>query len=266
MGQKAEAATKRSVRPPTRAVLDAYEAAAREGMVAVGSDRVVFGWNPAAERLLGRRRTEAIGSDIFKSILVHHREEFEIALKTALSGEPVTSRELEMIRSDGMPVPVAICVQPVLGEDGEVTSCVIVIEDTTEKRLAQATLADIESRVRESEEMAGIGSWLWDVRTGTVQWSVQFHHLHGVDPLCFDGTLEAHLACLVPSDRDRIRRAMESAVSANEALRAEYQVELPEGRERTVMVLAQPTVGAAGEAVGLRGIGQEVQPGQAQRP
>ena len=258
--QKAEAVTKHPVRPPTSAVLDAFETAAREAMVAVGSDRVVFAWNDAAERLLGRRRTEAIGSDISELIRIHGREDFEIAIKTALLGEPVTSREMEMIRLDGMPVPVSVCVQPVLGGEGEVKGCVLAIEDTTEKRLAQATLAEIESRVRESEKMAGIGSWLWDVRTGSVQWSVEFHHIHGVDPLSFEGTLDAHLALLVPSDRARVRREMEAAVSANEAFRAEYQVELPNGQKRTVMVLAQPTVGATREVVGLRGIGQEVKP------
>ena len=27
------------------------------------------------------------------------------------------------------------------------------------------------------------GSWLWDVRTGTVQWSTEFHRIHDLDPL-----------------------------------------------------------------------------------
>ena len=47
--------------------------------------------------------------------------------------------------------------------------------------------------MEEGEALAHIGSWLWDLRTGAVQWSAEFHRIHGVDPLDFDGTFESHL-------------------------------------------------------------------------
>ena len=81
-------------------------------------------------------------------------------------------------------------------------AAVLIGRDITEQRLAQASLAEVEARVRESEALANVGSWLWDLRTGTVQWSDEFHRIHGVDPLDFDGTLEAHLA-LDPPRRSR---------------------------------------------------------------
>jgi PAS domain-containing protein len=82
---------------------------------------------------------------------------------------------------------------------------VIVARDIPEQRLAQASLAEIETRVRESEALASVGSWLWDRRTGAVQWSDEFHSIHGVEPLDFDGTIEAHLRTIHPDDRDRVR-------------------------------------------------------------
>jgi PAS domain-containing protein len=85
---------------------------------------------------------------------------------------------------------------------------VVIARDVTEQHLAQATLAEIDARMEEGEALAHIGSWLWDLRTGAVQWSAEFHRIHGVDPLDFDGTFESHLGLIHPEDRDRVRAAM----------------------------------------------------------
>ena len=65
-------------------------------------------------------------------------------------------------------------------------------------RLAQATLAEVEARLRGGEAQVHVGRWLWDVGTGAVQWSDELHRIHGVDPLDFAGTLDAHVACVAP--------------------------------------------------------------------
>lgn len=68
---------------------------------------------------------------------------------------------------------------------------VAVVRDITEQRLARAILAEVEFRLREGEALSHIGSWLWDLRTGAVQWSTEFHRIHGVDPFDFDGTFDS---------------------------------------------------------------------------
>ena len=82
---------------------------------------------------------------------------------------------------------------------------VSVAHDLTEQRLAQASLAEVEARRREGEAQAHVGRWLWDIGTGAVQWSDELHRIHGVDPLEFAGTLDAHLACVHDDDRARVR-------------------------------------------------------------
>ena len=85
---------------------------------------------------------------------------------------------------------------------GAFIGAVGVAQDLTETRLAQAALAEVEAALPGREALAHVGRWLWDVGTDAVQWSDELHRIHGVDPLDFDGTLDAHLAWSHPDDRD----------------------------------------------------------------
>jgi PAS domain S-box-containing protein len=135
---------------------------------------------------------------------------------------------------------------------------VVVVRDVTEQHLAQAALAEAERRLEEGEALAHVGTWLWDVRTSAVQWSTEFHRIHALDPLQFDGTLESHLAVVHPEDRARVRQEMEQSVASGHSFQAEYRIVRPDGEQRLIRARAQPAMGSDGTAVGLRGSGQDV--------
>ena len=132
------------------------------------------------------------------------------------------------------------------------------VRDITEQRLAQAMLAEAEARLRESEALAHVGRWQWDVATNAVQWSDEFHRIHGVDPLDFDGTFDAHLACVHQADRARVHAAIERSVVTGRAAHEEYRIVRPDGEIRWIDTRAEPTIDSAGDVVALRGIGQDV--------
>jgi PAS domain-containing protein len=139
----------------------------------------------------------------------------------------------------------------------------MVARDVTEQRLSQATLAEIDVRLEEGEALSHVGSWLWDVRTGAVQWSLEFHRTHDIDPLEFAGTFEAYMDLIAPEDRDTVRAAMTQSVQESRPLDLEYRTLDADHKPRVIRVVANPTVGSDGMVVGLRGIGQDVtdQPG-----
>ena len=179
-------------------------------------------------------------------------------IETAMAGDRVDHFETEILRKDGMPVPISLSLCPVLGDDGVPAAVVLIARDITEQRLAQARLAEVEARVRDSEALANVGSWLWDLRTGAVQWSDEYHRIHGVDPLAFDGTLDAHLQVIHVDERDSVRAAMEASVESGRAFEHEYHVVRPDEAVRAVHARGQPMIGSDGAVVGLRGIGQDV--------
>jgi PAS domain-containing protein len=152
---------------------------------------------------------------------------------------------------------VSLSVSPLFDRAGRPAGSVSVAQDITEKRLAQASLAEVEARLREGEALAHVGRWLWDVGTGTVQWSEEFHRLHRVDPLAFAGTFDAYMACIDRADRDRIAAAMGDAVASGRPFEDEYRV-AGGGVGRRIYARAEPMVDSSGVVVGLRGIGHDV--------
>ena len=119
-------------------------------------------------------------------------------------------------------------------------------------------LAEAEARLREGEALTHVGRWQWDVATNAVQWSDEYHRIHGVDPLDFDGTFDAHLACIHEDDRPRVRAAVERSITTGRAAQEEYRIVRPDGEIRSVHTRAEPTIDSTGAVVGLRGVGQDI--------
>ena len=236
------------------------------GVLAETSDDAIFlcdatariaTWSTAAVRLFGHPAQNALGRPFNFLFPDHLRSQVRVVLAAVAAGDRVRHFESEVLRPDEMPVPVSLSLSP-FADPARGSVVVVVARDVTEQHLAQATLAEVEARLEEGEALIHVGSWLWDVRTGAVQWSAELHRINGVDPLDFDGTFESHLRTVHPADRDRVRTAMDESVRAGRPFAAEYRIVRPDGEGRVVRVRAQPTVGSAGTAVGLRGIGQDV--------
>lgn len=239
-------------------LLRAVIAVTDDAIITLDSDGNVASWSPTSERIFGFRAEEVIEGPLERLFAEHHHRDVRSVISRALAGEPIRHHETEVVRPDGMPMPVWMSLSPIADEDGLTKAAAVIVRDVTEQRLAQASLAEVEARLEEGESLAHVGSWLWDVRTGTAQWSGEFHRIHGLDPLEFDGTFESQLSLIHPGDRDGVRKAMDASVASGMPFESEYRVVRPDGAVRVLHVRAHPVIGSAGTAVGLRGIGQDV--------
>ena len=230
-----------------------------EAVIICSASGAVTSFSESAQRLCGRRAGEVQDRPIAELFSAHLRPEIERVMRAVTAGERVRHYETEFIRSDGLPVPVSLSISQLFREDGASFGSMVVARDVTEQRLAQAALDEVEGRLEESEALAHVGSWLWDLRTDVVQWSSEFHRIHGIDPQDFDGTFESYMSVVAPPDRVGLRAAMEAATTESAPLDFEYLVERKNGEPlRVVHIHARPTRGSDGHVVGLRGIGRLV--------
>jgi PAS domain S-box-containing protein len=242
------------------ALLGAIIEMSDDAIVTCDTEGHVTSWSATAERLFGSRAEDVLDGPLELLFPQHLADEVRGIIATVLAGDRVRNFETEINRPDGMPLPVSLSLSPVFDPEKLPVGAVVLARDVTEQHLAQATLAEIDARMEEGEALAHIGSWLWDLRTGAVQWSAEFHRIHVVDPLEFDGTFESHLGLIHPDDRDAARAAMVASVESGRQFSGEYRVVRPDGEIHVIQVRAQPTFGSSGKALGLRGIGQDVTP------
>jgi PAS domain S-box-containing protein len=239
------------------ALLRAVTAMSDDAIITCGQTGKVATWSPAAERLFGYPGGDVLGAPFDVLCAAHLRHEVQTVIATVLAGGEVKHFETEVVRPDGLPVPVSLSMCPVPVGD-QLVGCLAIVRDITEQRLAQATLAEVEARLEAGEALAHVGSWLWDVRTGAVQWSAEFYRMHGVEPLEFDSTFDSYVELIDPEDRQRVQAGMEGSVASGHPFEDTYRVVRPDRQVRVLQVRAQPTLSSAGTAMGLRGIGRDV--------
>ncbi|MBO9575727.1 MAG: PAS domain S-box protein [Sphingobium sp.] len=84
--------------------------------------------------------------------------------------------------------------------------------ELAQRRLAEQDLADSATRLRMANEAADIGTWDFNPVTGELRWDARCKALFGLPPdaeVTYQGTF---LAGLHPEDRERVQRAVESAL------------------------------------------------------
>ena len=86
--------------------------------------------------------------------------------------------------------------------------------DISERKKTEEALRESERKLREVQEMARLGSWHWDMKTGDVEWSEEVYKIFHLDPKEFTPHIDSILA-LSPwpedhqRDKELIKRAIE---------------------------------------------------------
>ena len=140
----------------TRSILDA----ALDAVVVTDSMGTIKEWSPQAEHVFGWTRAEILDRRAADTVVPPEFREKHLAslaryAATGESGLLNRRRELLAIRKDGTRFPVEITVTPMASaRDVEFSAFV---RDITERKRAQAALAESESRYRAAFEQAGVG-------------------------------------------------------------------------------------------------------------
>lgn len=120
----------------------------------------------------------------------------------------------------------------------------------------QARLAS--RRLVESQAVARIGSWEWDVAHDEGWWSDELFRIYGMAPGSFWPALETVLPRLHPDDRTPLRDALADVVSTGAGLSVVIRVVRPDGDVRHVHVRGHGIRRRSGEVVRLIGTQQDL--------
>ncbi len=97
--------------------------------------------------------------------------------------------------------------------------------EITDKKEAEQTRRQRQTMLERTERIAGIGSWEWDVDTGTVTWSDEMFRIFRRDPDLGTPSLPEHAEFLSPAEMDRLETVVEQAVNEGQSYDIELQVQ-----------------------------------------
>jgi PAS domain S-box-containing protein len=157
---------------------------APNAIVMVDGSGTILMVNVQTEASFGYSRTELVGQPVevlvperFRGGHASFRRSYFAAPQTRPMG---AGRELYGLRKDGSEFPVEIGLS--LIDSHEETLVLSSIVDITQRKQAEVALKSSESALKETQHLAGLGGWKWDIRTDEHFWSEEIYRIFGRDP------------------------------------------------------------------------------------
>jgi two-component system cell cycle sensor histidine kinase/response regulator CckA len=134
----------------------------------------------------------------------------------------------------------------------------VVVQEITHRKLCESALRDKTDELNEAQRVAGVGSWILDLETGTVTRSNELHRLTGGDSgnpiLSFNDLERIH----TPESWVRLQAAVQRARLDGIPYEIQAEAVLPNGEHRWRIIRGEAVRDASGRIVKLRGTAQDI--------
>ncbi len=205
-------------------------------------------WSDEMYRIYGVEKDEfdPTSENVGKTILEEDKHKMENAISQLLIGEVVDSFEFKIIRPNSEIRDVSI-----IGLQRNEGTIFGVTQDITDRKKT-------EYELNKAQALAKVGSWLFNVSNQKIEWSNEMFHIWGFDSRRGTPDYDALVKRVHPDDLELWNSSVEEATSMGTPYDIEHRICLPNGEQKIVRGLCQPTLGVNGEVVSLAGTGQDI--------
>ena len=165
--------------------------------------------------------------------------------------EPVSSSGFS--HADGHVVWVSLSASVVRDPEGHPLYYIAQIQDVTERREAEEAVRRSKASLAESQRIAHLGHWEWDVVTGELVWSEETFRIYGFEPNAFGPTFEKLMEVVHPDDRSLLKATIDDAFAGIRPYDFEHRIVRPSGEVRWVHRQGEVVRGEEGEPLRMIG-------------
>jgi PAS domain S-box-containing protein len=119
-------------------------------------------------------------------------------------------------------------------------------------------VARLERQLAIAQQITHVGSWEWDLASGSVAWSDELYRIYGYEPGSVAINLEFFLAHVHQDDRPMIRSRVADAVERGGRFAWVERVRRPDGSIRELDTIGEALVGQNGRVTSLLGTCRDV--------
>ena len=219
------------------------------------SDGLILDVNESLLRMLGYHREEVIGHtsaelnvwdnpDERKKVVQLLREkgsihDIEISFRTKLGEIRQAFTSLELLVLGGEPCLLSLA------------------HDITDRKRAEEALHEKEQILSESQRIAHIGSWLYDI-TGQILWSDETYNIYGVSPDNFTPNAESFLNLIHPDDRPAMQAWINACLAGEKPGELEFRSIMPDGTVRFISGCGELKYDAENKPIHMAGTAQDI--------
>ncbi len=179
--------------------------------------------------------------------------------RRCLAGAKQDEEERQLIRADGTVQWVRRRILPWRTGDGEIGGIIIFTDDITDQKRADTALRGSEELLKETQRIAGLGSYLFDIDSGSWTSSDVMDEIFGIDKQ-YERTVEGWAALIHPDDRSAMLTYLHDEVlGRRQPFDREYRViRRTDGQLRWVHGAGQLQFDVQGHPVEMAGVIEDI--------
>lgn len=189
-------------------------------------------YSDSVYRIYGIKQKSDMGGIGYMSSSIHpdDKNKMEEVMNKVYSDFTPPDVEFRIIRKDGKTRYLHQTGKLTINSQQEMVM-VGIIEDITERVVAHKNLAEYKARFQvqgfshsQAEEMAALGSWMWDVKTGEITWSDGFYQLLGKKAASIQLTQKSLLHFVHPEDRTLFTDYISSVITQGQNSNFDFRI------------------------------------------
>lgn len=212
--------------------------------------------NQHMQTILGMGAEKIAGYGWISALCPDRHDEVKASLGTVEGIHATFNAEHELVRPDGDSRWIRSAAGPVRDSAGNLTGYIGVLEDITERRLAQDKLEAAKQRYETLARLAPVGIFLSAVDGDNVYANEKLREINELKASESDGL--AWMDRIHPEDRAAFTRKMQETVARRNVFRHEYRLKMPDGRVKWVQSTAEPQFDSSGAMAGYIGTVEDI--------
>ncbi|RPI16710.1 MAG: PAS domain S-box protein [Ignavibacteriae bacterium] len=193
-------------------------------------------WSEELYRIYGVKYHEFEGTfeGFLKQIDPKDRENVQQTIIQSYQSSAPFSIEEKIIRPNGEIRILLIRGEFIKDQLGKTVRLIGACQDITERKEAEEQLRISEKGLKDSQRIAHLGSWEWEMKTGKLVYSDEFLRIYGQDPNNFDPNGFDPNKYIHPEDKEWAAKLGQSLISNQKPFSVHYRIVLP---DKTIKIL-----------------------------
>ena len=237
--------------------LAAIVASSEDAIISHDLDGTISSWNAGAEKIYGYTANEMIGQPMSTLLDDVQIDEWPANLIRLRHGQPVVDIDISRVTKGDRVIHVSLAISPMRDAQGEIIGASAVARDIALRKQAEVMLRESESRLQLACEVAAVGAWETDLKSGTSIWTDKIFDILGVDHNCATSA-KLFFDHVHPDDIARVEERFDACVANRTLFNEDFRIRKPDGEIRHLVGMGRVSESDNGEPTRMVGVNWDI--------